>query len=79
MVVVHMSIEAMLRICLYSYLYLKLAKMLCEQEGTIVSAQNNVYTHVCKCKTDKIKERKKLKKKKSVHLEDKLKPQRKNS
>jgi hypothetical protein len=28
-VVIHMCMEAMLRISLYSYLYLKLAKMLC--------------------------------------------------
>jgi hypothetical protein len=61
-------------ISLYSYLYLKLAKMLCvsyylfnkigEQEGRTGSAQKwgvwgevvqIMYTHVSKCKNDKIK------------------------
>jgi hypothetical protein len=79
--------ETMLGISLYSYLYLKLAKMLClsyyllcflfnkirEQEGRTGSARKGgsrrcweerevnekMYTHVSKCKSDKIKERRK--------------------
>jgi hypothetical protein len=75
--------EAMLGISLYSYLYLKLAKMLClyyyllcfpstklenkgaEQvllgswwlgrEGGMGGGPNNVYIHVSKCKSYKIK------------------------
>jgi hypothetical protein len=78
-VVIHMCREAMLGISLYSYLYLKLAKMLClsfyllcflfnkirEQEGRISSAwkwggqgrdvAQTMFTHVSKCKNDKIK------------------------
>jgi hypothetical protein len=70
--------EVMLGISLYSYLNLKLAKMLClsyyllrflfnkigEQEGRTGSAQKQgmwgrgvaqtMYTHVSKCKNDKI-------------------------
>jgi hypothetical protein len=83
--------ETKLGISLYSYLYLKLAKMLClsyyllcflfnkirEQEARTGSARKGgsrrcseegevnekMYTHVSKCKSDKIKERKKNNKK----------------
>jgi hypothetical protein len=79
-VVIHMCMEAMLGICLYSSLYLKLAKTLClsyyllhflfnkiQEEDRICSSQKwemaqvaqTMYTYVCKCKNDKIKERKK--------------------
>jgi hypothetical protein len=78
-VVIHMFMEAMPGISVYSYLYLKLAKMLClsyylrcfqqnwrtrtEQvvsrrtgkigkEGKVTQIR---YTHVSKCKNDKIK------------------------
>jgi hypothetical protein len=76
--------EAMLGISLYSYLHLKLAKMLClsyyllcflfnkitEEEGgtgfawkwgwRVGEVAQTVYTHVSKCKNDRIKgERKK--------------------
>jgi hypothetical protein len=78
-VVIHMCMEATLGISLYSYFYLKLAKMLwfsyyffCflfnkirKQEGRIGSAQKPecgggqlaqiTYTHIGKCKNDKIK------------------------
>jgi hypothetical protein len=78
-----MCVEAMMGISLYSYLYLKLAKMLClsyyllwflfnkiGEEGRKGSDQKGggwrevvqtMYTHVSKCKNDKIKERKKKK------------------
>jgi hypothetical protein len=78
-VVIHMCVEAMLGISLYSYLYLKLAKMLClsyyllcflfnkirEQEDRTGSARKQggagvaqtMYTHVSKCKNDKIKKK----------------------
>jgi hypothetical protein len=79
-VVIHKCMEAMPGICLYSYLYPKLAKMLCPsyyllcflfnkigaQEGERGSARKRgwevvkevgrtMYTHVSKCKNDKIK------------------------
>jgi hypothetical protein len=80
-VAIHKCMEAMVGISLYSYVYLKLAKMLClsyyllcfffnkigEQESGTGSAQKyevgqwggevaqTMYTHVNKCKNDKIK------------------------
>jgi hypothetical protein len=78
-VAIHKCMEAMLRISLHSYLYFKLAKMIClsycllcflfnkikEQKGRTGSAQKQgrvegkvtqiMYTHVSKCKNDKIK------------------------
>jgi hypothetical protein len=70
-VAIRMCMEAMLGISLYSYLYLKLAKLLClsyylfkkirEQEDGTGSARKGegvaqtMYTHVSKCKNDKIK------------------------
>jgi hypothetical protein len=69
---IHMCMEAMLGISLYSYLYLKLAKTLCllyflfnkigEQGGRTGSAwkqggrgRQTMYTHVSKCKNNKMK------------------------
>jgi hypothetical protein len=86
-VVIHMCIETMLEIFLYSYFYVKLAKMVCfsnsflcilfnkirEQVGRTGSSRKLgvgglrgeetqiMYTHVSKCKNDKIKEKKKRK------------------
>jgi hypothetical protein len=76
-VAMHMSIEAMLGISLYSYLYFKQVKILRlsyyyfhflfnktgEQESGTVSARKweqrdmvqTMYTHVSKCKNNKIK------------------------
>jgi hypothetical protein len=79
-VAIHMCIEAMLRITLYSYLYLKLAKncvsyyLICflfkkireQKEGTGSAwkweqvwrkgeVAQTMYTHVSKCKNNKIK------------------------
>jgi hypothetical protein len=82
---VHKCVEAMLGISLHSFLYPKLAKMLCpssyllcflfnkiREEGRTGSARmwegrlvrrgevsQTMYTHVSKCKDDKVKERKK--------------------
>jgi hypothetical protein len=76
-IAIYICMEVMLGLYLYSYLYLKLAKMLClsyyplcflfnkirEQEDRTGSAQKlagagrwqTMYTHVSKCKNDKIK------------------------
>jgi hypothetical protein len=70
-IAIHKCMEAMLRISLYSYLYLKLAKMLClfyyllsflfnkigEKVGEKVA--RTMYTHVSKCKNNKRKGEKK--------------------
>jgi hypothetical protein len=81
-IAIHKFMEAMLEISLYSYLYLKLAKMLCLSYYLLCFLFNEIrtrgrnrfylqawwgrgggvaqtmYTHVSKCKNDKIKERK---------------------
>jgi hypothetical protein len=74
--VIHMCMETVQGISLYSYLHLKLAKMLCFpfyliyfflQQNQRIRGQNRfypegwgkvaktMYTHVSKCKNDKIK------------------------
>jgi hypothetical protein len=84
-VAIHMCLEAMLGISLYSYLHLKLAKIIffliiayvfsskktenkrAEQVlprssagwGGVWRVAQTMYTHVTKCKNDKIKQRKK--------------------
>jgi hypothetical protein len=76
-VAIHKCMESMPGISLYSYLYLRLEKMLYlfyhllwflfnkirEQEGMGRSREvaQTMYRHVNKCKNDKIKERKKRK------------------
>jgi hypothetical protein len=68
-VAIHMCMKAMLGICLYRYLYLKLAKTLClsyyllvfsstklEKQVVGVDVAQTMYTHVSKCKNDKIKQ-----------------------
>jgi hypothetical protein len=72
-IVIHMCMEAMLRISLYSYLYLKQAKMLCfsyllcfffnkigQKLGVGVGVRKvaqTMYTHVSKCKNGKTNKR----------------------